>query len=112
MMLPNSYWQFPPSWMPSREEENINATLSSAEKRPSALDNWLIDRFFFDRADKSTISVIENVSEDDEIDEVIAVEEEEQTDEKVLAEANELSAKHQQDPSPHLLSSTIFSLNK
>ncbi len=49
------------------EDEIINATLSSAEKRPSALvdkqylDNWLIDRFFFDRADKSTISVVENV---------------------------------------------------
>jgi hypothetical protein len=49
------------------EAENTNATLSSAEKRPSALvdkqylDNWLIDRFFFDRADKSTISVVENV---------------------------------------------------
>lgn len=48
------------------EAENTDATQAS-ERRPSALvdkqylDNWLIDRFFFDRAGKSTISVVENV---------------------------------------------------
>lgn len=63
------------------EAESTDAT-PTTERRPSALvdkqylDNWLIDRFFFDRAGKSTISVVENVryikeccEEDDALDE-------------------------------------------